>query len=152
MARMMPEARIVAADIDPRSLRLCLENAHINGVAERVAVLVGCRKPEELDRGEPRRLYIVDVEGGEVELLDPARCPALAKSDLIVECHDFFNPAIHNIVASRFKETHHLSLIQPAPPDPKDFPFLFALPMGVLLLAITENRPQPTTWLVGWAK
>lgn len=154
LAMIAPKARIIANDIDPKSLAVCMANARLNGVEDRITPVHACYRPHQLDTGEHRRLYIVDCEGGELFILDPALCPSLARSDIIVECHDFCQSDISAIIARRFDDTHIVGLIEPQAPDPAAYPFLASLhPFGVRLLAVTDKRPpQGTVWLVCWAK
>jgi hypothetical protein len=147
-----PRAQVVAFDIDPASLRACREATRKNGVAERVTILRGVQDPRQMAVGGERRLIVVDCEGNEGFLLDPRLCPSLARSDLIVECHDYLKPGVSGIIAERFERTHIVGLIEPRPPAVASYPFLASLPFGVLMEAITEKRPPGTVWLVAWAK
>src|SRR5262245_39540062 len=89
-AKVLPEATIFAVDIDEASLWECRGMVQKNGVVERMQFHYGCHLASELDFQLPDgRLYFVDCEGHEEELLDKYACPALIKSDIIVECHEF---------------------------------------------------------------
>lgn len=152
LARMLSgvKAEIIALDISDSARAVCEDYAELNKV--RVSVLKGAKEPKELSRGRGHRLYIVDVEGDEVELLDPVRCPELARSDIIVECHDFLRPGASTMVADRFTATHDVTLVRPSLPDLNQFPFLRQFPTVMSVLAVVEKRPMPTYWLTCWAK
>jgi hypothetical protein len=67
----MPEAKVVAFEIDPNASQLLRQTIALNGVQDRVEVLGRC-DPEALDRKistEPRTLVFCDVEGYEKQLL-----------------------------------------------------------------------------------
>ena len=55
--------------------------------------------------GQPS-LVIVDVEGAEGQLLNPANIPDLANAHIIVEIHDYVDGRLGEIVSSRLKSTH----------------------------------------------
>jgi hypothetical protein len=152
LARLLPKARVIANDIDRRSLAACMANARVNGVEDRITPVHACYKPHQLDIGDHRRLYVVDIEGGELFLLRPALCPSLTRSDIIVECHDFFRDDISTTIARRFEDTHIVGVIGPKVPSFSMYPFLNGMPLGKRLMAVTEVRPIGTTWLVCWAK
>lgn len=150
LAMLAPQADVLALDVDPRARAICREAARLNGVTVRTAF--GCRDPLQLAYGRDRRLLVVDCEGWELDLLDPALCPALARSDVIVECHDYMRERISGTLAERFERTHIVGSIEPRPPPVRSYPFLASLPFGVLMEAITEKRPPGTVWLVAWAR
>lgn len=155
-ARMFPDATIYALDLDNDSLDLCEENARNNNV-KNIITCVGKAGPENLDLGQGKRLFFVDIEGDEFWLLDKTKCPLLNDSDIIVECHDFFfleySPnVISKELQERFSDSHDVELITEGIPCPSDYPWLSGLPMGTVLLAITEKRPSPTVWLACWTK
>ena len=154
LAMIAPEVDVVACDLDRRSLALCLEGALRNGVAGRVSARLGCTTPVALaavPAAPGHRLYLLDCEGAELALLDPVRCPALVRSDVIVECHDFMYSAISKVLGQRFMPTHAVFKINPDLQVPKMYPFLRGLPFGTQLLAIAEKRPMPSCWLACWA-
>ena len=151
MAMLCPRAQVIAYDVDGESLALCREAALLNGVGGRVATLDGIRSTSQLAAGRHRRLLIVDCEGSEAFLLDPRRCPSLAQSDLIVECHDYLRPGTSDTLVERFGRTYIVGWIEPGPPPVGAYPFLASLPFGVLMEAITEKRPPGTLWMVAWA-
>lgn len=155
----LPHAQIIAMDIDDRSLDLCREYATLNGVNNRIKTLIGAHKPEELNAGgRGHHLFIVDCEGSETELIDTQCCPILADSDIIVECHDFFDEKryegqpISGILRQRLEVTHEVELIKPRLPNYEHYSFLTSSPTIMMLLAVTEKRPMPTCWLACWSK
>ena len=151
--RIFPEAMVYAMDIDNDSLDQCEHNARINGL-RKLTTVIGKPAPQDLQLGEGRHLFFVDCEGDELALLDPELCPLLRESDIVVECHDFFyseDNAISGKLMERFSNTHEVELITPEIPYPGDYP-LPGLPIGTVLLAITEKRPLPTVWLACWTR
>lgn len=91
-----------------------------------------------------------DIEGNELELLDPLISPALKFMDLIVESHDCFNSTSTETLLSRFKDSHYITLIEDngqriLSNAPKWFLNLTHLDQ---LLATWEWRSGPTPWLI----
>lgn len=154
LARMLPEAKVFALDISDSARLVCEDYAELNKV--KVTVLKGAKQPEELYLEEHildgHRLYIMDVEGDEMELLDPKRCVALAHADIIVECHDNLRHGASTLLADRLAATHDVTLVRPKLPDFDQFPFLQQFPTTMSVLLVLEKRPMPTYWLTCWAK
>jgi hypothetical protein len=154
LARNISDLQAYAFDIDSGCRALCQEFADKNGVAARVKVLDGCTSPEQMDVLDVRehKLYIIDCEGLELDLVDLERCRSIRNSDLIIECHDFCNPAISSTLADRLEETHKVVRILPKLPDYNSFPFVRQTPNIMSVLALTEKRPMPCCWLACWAR
>lgn len=149
--RLFPDSFIYAMDIDNDSLDQCEHNARVNGVRKLITV-IGKPAPQDIALGEGRHLFFIDVEGDELDLLNKDLCPLLIDSDIVVECHDFWNPEdpISAKLIKRFSNTHKVEMVVPAVPYPGDYPLLASLPIGTALLAISEKRPMPTVWLACW--
>lgn len=154
-AMALPDAIIYACDLDRGCLESCRESALRNGVEHRVMLGQGCTKAEELEIGPAgKKLYFLDCEAAEIDLLDKKECPSLITSDIIVECHDFLRPDISSTLAARFEDTHDVELITPELPrlDWPPFQHVNKHPAIMAVLAIVEKRPLPTAWLACWAK
>ncbi len=151
LGRSHPDINVIAMDIDEGSLSLCRQYAKINGVSN-VTTINGCTTPEELDVGGPgHRLYIVDIEMQEVNILKPEACPALIHADVIVECHDFMGTNCTEIIEDRFKLTHYIAKIEPQLPVFDLFNFVGGV-SALNFLAMMEKRPLPTYYLACFAK
>jgi hypothetical protein len=118
LALRMPQARVVAFEIDPAGRKIMQSLAAANRVAERIEVRGRC-DPEQMraaldDAGaEERVLVVCDVEGHEDALLDPARLPRLARSFILVELHDNLVPGVSARLLERFGETHAITTVRP---------------------------------------
>jgi hypothetical protein len=112
LARLLPGARIFAHDTDPKAQAACRRLAEVNGVKDRVEV-GGVIRGEDFSRfASQRSLVFCDIEGGEAELLDPERFPALRHIDVIVELHESLVPQISNRLAQRFGPSHEVRIIE----------------------------------------
>ena len=152
LARRLPKAKIVAADLERESLKLCEEYAKRNGV--QVETLEGFETAEELREvhlGPGHALYVFDCEGAEYMLVDPMVVPALQRADLIVECHDFLDDGLSGRIADRLEGTHRVEVVRPRLPDFSRFEFLRNHPTLFAALIVLEKRPPNSCWLVAWA-
>ncbi len=151
LARCHPDISVIAMDIDEGSLSLCRRYADINGV-NNITTINGATTPEELDVGGPgHRLYLVDVEMAELNILKPDVCKPLLHSDVIVECHDFMHNGITDEIALRFQDTHYIAKIEPQIPIFDAFKFTGGV-SALNFLSLLEKRPLPTNWLACYAK
>ncbi len=146
LARLLPSVSVVAFDIDPAAQELCRQLALANNVADRVSVAGECRAADLAPLITPDSLVFCDIEGGERQLLDPALVPALATCDILVELHDFMDPAISSLVSRRFAGSHDVTMIPQRGRNPFAYPLLAGLSQFDQFLAVVEGRPGPTPW------
>lgn len=148
LARMLPHATIHAYDIEPGARELCARLAEHNGVADRVKI-GGEFKGEDFAAFVGRRaLFILDIEGGERDLLDPARFPALEQLQFIVETHPGAVAGITDELIRRFAPSHNITVVRRQAKTTPLPPWVQALGDLDSLLAVWEWRATPTPWLV----
>jgi hypothetical protein len=148
LARLAPGVTVHAHDIDENARALCAELAQLNDVADRF-VIGGEFKPADFQKFEGRRvLVLVDAEGAEVDVLDPAQAPALAGMAIVVETHDFVQPGAEATLMERFSETHEITRVMPRPKAFDVPPWMEGWHDVDLLIAGWEFRQRPTPWLV----
>jgi hypothetical protein len=134
-----------AFDIDPEARERCRELAELNGVADRVVVAGECTPAILNDLAGPGAVVLVDCEGCEATVLDPASAPALAASEVLVELHDFIDPTISGRVLPRFERTHEIALIDARPREEAP-PELASLAARDRRLILSERRPPGMRW------
>jgi precorrin-6B methylase 2 len=148
LARAMPGVTVHAYDTDAAARAKCAELAALNGVAERV-IIGGEFAPDGFEAFAGRRaLVMVDTEGAEVDILQPALSPALGGMSIIVETHDLYRPGALATMLERFGPTHDIVRVDQAPKVFDMPPWLAELPHLDQLLAVWEWRARPTPWLV----
>jgi hypothetical protein len=154
LARLMPDAAVFAFDISSKAQAICRQAAALNGVGERVTLGGNCTAEilSQALRLPGKALVVVDIEGAERELLDPALVPELRRCDLIVEMHDFLAPEATEILMERFKDSHDVELIRQGGRDPHVIPELDHWTEAELWLLTDECRPMSMNWLACWAK
>jgi hypothetical protein len=153
-ARILPEARIIAFDSDPEARRICQIAAERNAVSDRVEVRGTC-STEDLEQclsHEPNSLLLMDCEGAELELLSPEAVPALRERDILVECHDFLDAPISDILRARFEGSHEIQEIREGPRDPNAYALLRDLDGLDRFIAVCEFRPKTMSWLSMWSE
>mgnify|MGYP001806115302 CR=1 FL=1 len=149
LARLLPESRLHAYDSDSRAQNACRAAAEANGVAGRVTVGGTCSAAGLAEMvADQTGLVVVDCEGCEAILLDGPALPALRRSWIIVECHDFLVPGVTELLSRRFAATHAIQRIDEGPRDPNRLALLRGWHSHDRWLAITEGRPITMHWLV----
>ncbi len=152
LALRLPAADVFAFDSDPYAQYLNRRLAARNGVRERLRVEGICTPSRLAEVVRGRTLLVVDCEGCELELLRPDLVPGLAQADLVVELHDFLDPAISGKVLGRFTESHDAKVVDSVARDPGAYPALGSLPPAERHEAVDEHRPGPMQWAVLYAR
>ncbi len=147
LARLMPYAQIIARDANPAALALCARLAADNGVADRVTCAGKMSYDDFAACKSGKTVVICDIEGGEVDLLDPAKATGLLQADILVETHDCMTAGLSDLIAARFAASHHIERIDRLL-DPAALPnWMEQLSDLDRLLALWEWRTGPTPWL-----
>lgn len=153
-ARFGRVARVVAFEENPQVREVLAETTRLNQVSARIELRGRCEPADlqaALARAE-RPLVKCDVEGYETTLLDPQAVPALRRSAILVETHDFIRPGITAELTRRFDLTHAIERIDTRERLPHEFPFrtwyVRAMPRRYQTYAMFEYRPAPMSWLV----
>jgi hypothetical protein len=154
LARLLPNAMVYAFDIDAHACEICSRAAAENGVADRI-VIDGLCTTERLAKVTERPgpiLIVMDCEGAERELLDPAKVPGLAHSDIIVETHDCPGPDIAETLENRFHVSHDVQRIDQGGRNPNEIKDLARFHELDRWIMINENRSTVMTWLACWSR
>ncbi len=151
LAMRIPGARVIAWEASPLQARLTRLTTERNGVAGRVELRGLCRI-EDLAAlpANGHALVVIDAEGAEDELLDPARAPVLRGSTVLVEVHEMYAAGVTRRLRDRFGATHAIEELSDRPRYRDDYPELYELRVDHFErdLAITESRTGVTTWLL----
>jgi len=148
LARRCPTARHFAYDANPVAQQSCAALAARNGLADRVTVR-GTFTPSDFRAFRGRRAWIViDIEGGELALLDALPATELAEFDLLIECHDCFQTGTSECLARGLSETHAVRIVKQCNTAVTLPPLFDNLGHLDQLLAVWEWRSGPTPWLV----
>lgn len=146
---------VTAFELEAESRTLLANMARLNGVSTNIKVCGACDTDALslalAEAGGQRQLLICDVEGFELDLLDPERIPALTETWILAEMHDCFRPGCTEELVRRFSPTHRIERIKTRARTPMDFPptqsALRHLPGPVKVRFMSEGRPGPMDWL-----
>lgn len=147
-ALRLPDAQVYGFDIDQGALERCQVLADKNDVANRVTLGQRCTHADLERLAGPQTLIFCDIDGGELDLIDPALAPALRQADLVVETHDYLNPLIGATIVGRFRDSHRIEIIPSRERDPAQYPALAILPRREWAGAVDERRPRQQEWAV----
>ncbi len=155
LARRMPDAIIEAFDIDETARKNCARFVAVNDMGGQVLISGEFRGDDFARYTGAKTLALVDIEGEEINLLDPERYPALRQIDVVVELHDVIEPGISKKLCERFAPTHSIELIE----NRNVFPDITGLlPPGAQLTSFDhfligwEGRGGATPWGIFRAK
>lgn len=152
-ARLYPNSQIIAYEMDEIARQLLKKLAEMNESYDRVDVRGKCDVHALQGALRPNSLLIVDVEGYEVELLDPCLIPNLLSATIAVEVHDSLRNGCGDILTGRFQDSHMISKVEAVPRLSSEYPFssawAFVMPRSRKQEALSE-RPDmspPQYWL-----
>ena len=148
MALLCPSVQVFAHDISKTARAACLKMAEKNGVERRFSVGGEFTGSDFSKFTDVKTLLIMDVEGAELDLLDPALFPALKAMSIIVETHNMYRPNVTNILIERFRETHDVQVIKTSTTSVPVPEWLSDLGQLDQMIAVWEMRSGETPWLV----
>jgi hypothetical protein len=150
-----PATRIDAFEALSEYHPLIERSVRLNRVADRItlnglcdAVSLQCH----LRDAAPPTLVFMDIEGGEIDLLNPELISPLQHADILVETHDAFAPGVTEILIDRFSHTHNVECYTAQPRVLSDFPTDF-LPLfrhmfpRLAVDLMDERRTGTQRWL-----
>lgn len=155
LGRRVPDADLVVFELTAEARAVIAATVARNGLTARTTIL-GAATPENLEpalaAGGPV-LVVMDVEGAERELTDPARVPGLRRATMLIETHDVLVPGCLEAVVSRYAATHDVTRIPTRPRTLEDFP-AGLVPALVRWMparareAVQEWRGGPQEWVL----
>jgi hypothetical protein len=150
MALKMEGTHTYAFDINQAAQTACADLAQKNGIADRITVGATFEIEDFAKYLGGRSLVFCDIEGAEVELLDPEKAPQLKSFDIIVEAHEGDRPGTVKLLSDRFAPTHSIELVHDDGQRNLDNMPGWFLNLSHLdqLLATWEWRSGPTPWMV----
>ena len=100
-------------------------------------------------------LIFCDIEGGEIELLNPQKITLLKYSHILVEIHEMYQDGCEKTLIKRFSKTHQIEIVKGEERSLADMPpqlaFLnYICSQKKILSLMSEGRPYPMNWL--WMK
>ncbi len=119
LAMRCPGSRVIAYEIDPTRADVLRKYRRVNNLDARVDVRGECTPPALADdlAGPAAPFLLMDVEGAEDGLLDPAQIPGLHGAEILVELHEQYVPGVTRRIQDRFQDTHRQSVLHAAVPS-----------------------------------
>lgn len=153
LSTRIPECKLYAFETTARGRELINRLAQNNGVANRVEVLGHCTQElfrEKCEFHKPS-FIIMDIEGGEGELLSSNLRDLVRNAEILVEVHPGMVPGVDVLVKNAMLKTHNIHTIRPEPRSLSDFwkklGLLQKLLCGKTLLAyMGEGRGNSSYW------
>jgi hypothetical protein len=125
LTRLIMSTKIIAFEATEKGRKMIQKLASLNRVTDRIKMEGFCDEKllnSYLDKYN-RPFIIMDIEGGEISLLDPELVPQISKADILVEIHTFLNKNIPVYIKERFKNSHHIQIINQEPRVENDIRF-----------------------------
>ncbi len=152
LARLFPDTAIACFEADADGQSAVAEMAAENGFTMRLENRGFCSPQDLLESmgSWNRTLVVMDVEGGERQLLDPEVVPGLERATILVEVHDCFEPGLDGLLKERFKTSHHCLDILSRPRSRADADIVPVTDRlrAALLPLMEEGRPAQMRWFV----
>jgi hypothetical protein len=142
--------RCLAIDVDENALRLTKDLARLNGLDGLVSLDHSLDSVFGAMDCDGPFLLMCDVEGAELELIDPVARPCLRTCDMLIEVHlDNFGVSPKQELERRFGETHLGEWIPVRPRTVDDASAVrWCRDPKFLLNAVDERRSRSIGWLV----
>lgn len=153
--RRVPGAELVVFELTAEARAVIAATVERNGLTARTRIL-GAAEPGNLEQacaGPGPTLVVMDVEGAELELTDPALVPSLRATTMLIETHDVLRAGCRDAIVARYGDSHTITSIAPRPRTLADFPASLAPLLPRLMPArcvesVQEWRGGPQEWLL----
>jgi hypothetical protein len=149
-----PDSQIIAFEADEEGQRLLAEMAQLNQVEKRLLIKGYCDSTtlQSFIQNANEPLIIMDIEGGEKDLLDPKKIAELRYAHILVELHDFVYRDISQLIKDRFQDSHTMVEVCSRERKLEDLPGSISLFIRYIfrqhfLSFMQEWRPEKMTWL-----
>lgn len=110
LGKMFPNAHIHAYDANPKIKDSLSALINENELSSRTTFGDFWRNEHFEIIKNQRSLIFCDIEGAEIDLLDPSKNDMLKDFDFIVEMHDVFNKSISKEICRRFENSHQIEV------------------------------------------
>jgi hypothetical protein len=149
LLRAAPQMRVTAYESSEEARRLMQEMARRNRLLPRLVIRGACdtRSLAEILSTDPGSPVLMDVEGAEVELLDPGTIPDLRSVPVLVETHDHLHRGLTALLIERFGPSHHIERIPAVEAHRRALPVIPGFSRQEIILAAFERSAEDQEWL-----
>ena len=103
-----------------KAQKMCRKLAQVNG-CKNVKVKGECDWVEIAKLSEAKSFIFCDIEGAEMYVFDPVKCPEILNYDFMIEIHDTAEKNISDELIKRFEDTHDVTVIHSQKREPNKF-------------------------------
>lgn len=149
LAKLFPSAKVLSYESTEQGRSYCQDLVKLNEVADRVKIHGTCTLEEfaALQPASPT-LLMMDIDLGELLLLDPDRVPWLSHADILVETHDCLKDGTTQIILDRFAKSHDIRQVTSAGLPYGSFPILRPLLFEEIHAMVADDRRGLQDWLL----
>ena len=145
LSLLFPDAEVLAYEASSAARENLNTFISFNGLNDRVKVRENCDSKVMSEMGKSinpqETLVICDIEGGEVDVLNPEKYPWLRQSKIIFETHDFAHHGSSEQIIARFSASHTAIRLPTVPRTRKDLPiYLPGFLLWRVLLIVGDQR------------
>lgn len=138
--------KVYAYDINQKAQGALKKLALLNNVAEHIEIRTLCDHKELNSFMGKNTIVICDIEGSEIQLLNPSKSDNLYNVDMLVEVHDGEESYITDQLVDRFRKTHSINLIHFTSRTYKESPW-WLLFKSVRYGSVSEGRKKGLKWM-----
>lgn len=153
LASRSPKSSVISYDVDPIARIRQKQLAKLNSVRN-LDIRKQCTHKELSCLIIEKSVLISDIEGFELELLNPEKCPELIKCDLLIEVHDYKNLNVSKVkekLLDNFSSTHTIKEFHIENRDvvslKREIPELAEVEDKRIAEATNEHRGGMQSWL-----
>lgn len=149
LARAFPKARVDVYEPEFYGCYLMDKMASQNNVRSQLSINAKLCFTNDLQNSLQETvpsLVVMDVEGAELQLLDPDKVPGLLYSHIVVEIHDSVSPDLGTAIINRFAKSHSLTEIWQQDRMLSDMPFKTTFFKKQFLKLMHEGRGSKMRW------
>lgn len=147
-----PDTEVISYDVSPLARRRQKQLRELNDVRN-LKIQGFCKHKVLSEKAGKGTLIFCDIEGGELDLLDPKASESLKSSDILVEIHcagNFSTEEVSSLLKERFHSTHKISSLISSNRTPQSVPrevIPNSISEEVLQEAMNEYRNNGQEWL-----
>ena len=141
-----PHLQTIAFDTSEKAHEICRTAATKNGVLDKIEFRTLCTPDELSELATARTLVLIDIDGGEVDLLCSLPAERFLHAEIIVEVHRVKMTTTEARIIPHFERTHKATIIRQKINDTAQFRFLENASSMERMLAVWEGR-QNEAWL-----
>ena len=105
-----PHIHTLAYDTSKAAQNRCRQAAEMNEVADRIEFRDYCAPEDMADLAEGETLFVIDIDGGEIDLLCALPAERLGRAELIVEAHRYGATTTEVAIIPHFAATHDVTI------------------------------------------